>query len=409
MLAYKKEYECKCRPRTNLIIHESCKTRHLISVIPYYSDIFERVILTVKNILAFYLLVAFNTWCQAQPENQVPVLKNLQPEWMVYQDGKYEAYHNQSVNSIYFWIQPTKHRQSVLHIHSRHFFSLYVNHQLVLQRKGDVQVSIDSLIHAFQTPLLCSVNSDAGLHHLQTLITDHLPERDLGLWKRKDSYFLDFTIMATIILVACFAIFWRTNPALTLDYLSVNKLFSFQDKDESKFTLRIASSVNLLIYLFGSFFLALTLLIAFRLAGNQFWLSQRFQLHSTAQAFGQWLWLSSIIFLLFILKLLWLALLTSLFGFRDTVNFQFFNFIRMMLLAVSTIAFLCVTFYIFQVQQSSYFEMLIYILSGIFVAGTLITYFKLLSRMPFHFFHLFSYLCASEIIPLLVLMKVFFY
>ncbi|NOS92633.1 MAG: DUF4271 domain-containing protein [Cyclobacteriaceae bacterium] len=381
----------------------------MISVIPYYSDIFERVILIVKKILAFYLIVSLNNWCQAQSENQVPVLRDLQPQWMVYQDDKYQPYHNQLVNSIYFWIQPTNHQQSVLQIRSRHLFSLYINHQLVLQKKGDVQIPVDSLIRVFKTPLLASVYSEAGLHHLQTFITNQLPERDLELLKRKDSYFLDFCIIATIILVACFAIFLRTNPALTLDYLSVNKLFSFQDKDESKFTLRIASSVNLLIYLFGSFFLALTLLIAFRLAGNQFWLSQRFQVHSTSQALGQWFWLSSIIFLLFILKLLWLAILTTLFGFRDTVNFQFFNFIRMVLLAVSAIAFLCITFYMFKVQQSNYFEMLIYMLSGIFVAGTLITYFKLLSRMPFHFFHLFSYLCASEIIPLLVLMKVFFY
>jgi hypothetical protein len=33
----------------------------------------------------------------------------------------------------------------------------------------------------------------------------------------------------------------------------------------------------------------------------------------------------------------------------------------------------------------------------------------LMARMPYHFFHLFSYLCASEIMPLVVLIKVFFY
>jgi len=380
----------------------------MISVIPYYSDIFERVILTVNKILAFFLVMSSVNWCQAQPENQVPVLRDMQPQWMIYQNGSYQPYHHQSSKAVYFWIN-TSHNKDTLHIRSRHLFSFYVNNQLVVQKKGDVTVSVDSLTRNFATPLLCGIYSEAGVHHVQTLITDQLAERDLELLKRSDSYFWDFTIIATLMLIACFAIFWHTNPALTLDYLNVNKLFSFQDKDESKFTLRIASSVNLLIYLFGSFFLALTLLIAFRLAGNQFWLSQLFQVNSTAQAFGQWLWLSSVIFLLFILKLIWLAILTSLFGFRETVSFQFFNFIRMVLLAVSTIAFLCITFYVFKVQQSNYFEMLIYILTGIFVAGTLITYFKLLSRMPFHFFHLFSYLCASEIIPLLVLMKVFFY
>lgn len=389
--------------------NETRKTRQIISVIPYYSDIFDRAIHIVKKILAFYVFMATITWCQAQSETQVPVLNNLQPQWLIYQNETYQPYHSQSSNTIYFWVKPRNHQKEVLHIHSRHVFSFYVNHQLVLQKKGDVVISVDSLMRNFSSPLFCGIYSAAGVHHLQTFVSDYKPERDLGLLKRKDSHFLDFSIIATIILIACFAIFIRTNPALTLDYFNVNKLFSFQDKDESKFTLRIASSVNLLIYLFGSFFLALVLLIAFRLAGNQFWLSQQFQVHSTKQAFGLWLWLSFIIFLIFILKLIWLTLLTSLFGFRDTVSFQFFNFVRMLLLAVSAIAFLCIIFFVFKVQQSNYFEMLIIIMSGIFAAGTIITYFKLLSRMPFHFFHLFSYLCASEIIPLLVLMKVFFY
>ncbi|MCE2995675.1 MAG: DUF4271 domain-containing protein [Cyclobacteriaceae bacterium] len=359
-----------------------------------------------KITLIYFLLLSVIGY--SQPENQVSVMKDLRPHWLIHQNNEYRSYNHQPTQTIYFWLN-THQRNRLLQIDSRHRFSLYVNNQLVVQKKGDVRISVDSLRSKFTPPLFCAVFSDAGVHHLQTHVSDRVSERDLELLKRSDSYFLDFTIIATLMLIACFAIFWRTNPALTLDYLNVNKLFSFQDKDESKFTLRIASSVNLLIYLFGSFFLALVLLVAFRLAGNQFWLSQRFQVHATSQAFAQWLWLSSIIFLLFLLKLIWLAMLTALFGFRDTVSFQFFNFIRMVLLAVLAIAFLCVIFYAFKVQQSSYFETLIYILSGIFVAGTLIIYFKLLSRMPFHFFHLFSYLCASEIIPLLVLMKVFFY
>ncbi len=379
----------------------------MISVMPYYSDIFGRAIHTVKKITLLYFLL-LSIISHAQPENQVQVMKDLRPIWLIHQDNKFQSYNNKPAKAIYFWLN-TQQRHALLKIDSRHNFSLYVNNQLVAQKKGDVTISVDSLLSAFTPPLFCAVYSDAGVHHLQTFMSDRVPERDLELLKRSNSYFLDFTIIATLMLIACFAIFWRTNPALTLDYLNVNKLFSFQDKDESKFTLRIASSVNLLIYLFGSFFLALILLVAFRLAGNQFWLSQRFQMGSTSQALVQWLWLSSIIFLLFLLKLVWLTILTALFGFRDTVSFQFFNFIRMVLLAVTAIAFLCVIFYAFKVQESSYFETLIYILSGIFVAGTLIIYFKLLSRMPFHFFHLFSYLCASEIIPLLVLMKVLFY
>jgi hypothetical protein len=40
------------------------------------------------------------------------------------------------------------------------------------------------------------------------------------------------------------------------------------------------------------------------------------------------------------------------------------------------------------------------------VIGVGILYFKLQARTTFHSFHLFSYLCATEIFPLVILVKV---
>jgi len=79
------------------------------------------------------------------------------------------------------------------------------------------------------------------------------------------------------------------------------------------------------------------------------------------------------------------------------------------LTAVTLLAAISLIYFIFEVRGQNYFFHLLTILSIVFTVGAVATYFKLIARMPFHFFHLFSYLCASEIIPLMVLIKVFFY
>ncbi len=333
--------------------------------------------------------------------------KELKSAWLVYSENKYVPYSNQSTDAIFFWINTKLNKHQQLLIDSRHDYSLFINAKLVVQKRGRLSLSIDSLSKQYPFQFFVSIYSATGVHHLTTEIT--IVPIEFDPIDRKGSFFLDFSLLATLALIGGFAVFIQTNPALTFDYLNVRKWFSFQEKDESKFTLRIASSVNLLFYLFGSFFMSLMLLVAFHFADDHFWLAQVFAIKSTPQAFWQWFLLSAIIAGCFVIKLVWLAVLAALFGFRDTVNFQFFNFMRSVLIAITTIAFLCLIYYMVGIQNSHYFEYLIFILIAIFIVGIVLIYFKLLSRMPFHFFHLFSYLCASEIIPIVVLIRFFFY
>jgi hypothetical protein len=334
---------------------------------------------------------------------------DLKEHWLVYQAGQWAAFNNQSSTSIFFWVDGRKEKSNFLSIEGKRSYSIFINSKLISQNAGKVKLSIDSLSKIYSPQLFVGLFAPHGVHQIHTSIEKIRLNSTLESPLRKGNYFLDFTILATLILIVCFVLFLRTNPALTFDYLDVMKLFSFQDRDESTLTLRIASSVNLLIYLFGSFFLALILLISLHLMGGQVSLAKVFPIHSTAQAFWQWLILSLIIFGLLLVKLLWLVMLSALFGFRDTVSLQFFNFVRVILISVCLLAALSTLYFTIGVQHENYFFHLLTILSIVFALGTAIMYFKLLAKMPFHFFHLFSYLCASEVIPLMILVKVFFY
>ncbi len=359
----------------------------------------------MKTILINFLLLSIVILAAAQPGADILDLKS---RWQININDQFVSYQNESTKAIYFWITPKTDKRHFLVVDGRKRYSVFVNNKLIVQKAGKTRLSVDSLTDLYPNKLFVGVYSENGVHHIITKLQSDL-KIDKPLTLRKGNYFLDFSVLATLMLIICAVLFWRTNPALTIDYLNVNKLFSLQDKDDSTLTLRIASSVNLLIYLFGSFFTGLMLIIAFHFIGDQFWLSQQFSITSTAQAFWHWVVLSLIIYAGLMFKLIWLVLLTSLFAFRDTASFQFFNFMRTILLSVITLAIICVLYFVFGVRDENYFYFLISILSTIFIAGTTVVYFKLMSRMPFHFFHLFSYLCVSEIIPLMVLIKVFFY
>jgi Domain of unknown function (DUF4271) len=352
-----------------------------------------------------FLLFLFPWLSQAQEPNQ-----NLKSQWLYNRSGELVPYNNQRTASVFFWMDAEKNKNNFFIVEGKHPFSVFINSKLILQKRGTAKLSIDSLSKIYSHQLFVGLYSRHGVATLKAHIEDGLAIRAKELLPvRKGNYFLDFTILAALLLSTCVVLLLRTNPTLTFDYLDVRKLFSFQDRDESTLNLRIASSVNLLIYLFGSFFLGLMLLISLHFMGEQVSWSKIFIIRSSLQGLWQWVVLSIIIFGLLMAKLMWLGILSALFGFRDTVSLQFFNFVRIILISVCLLATICIAYFVLGVRQESYFYHLLTILSIVFALGTAIMYFKLLVRMPFHFFHLFSYLCASEIIPLIILIKVFYY
>jgi hypothetical protein len=258
--------------------------------------------------------------------------------------------------------------------------------------------------------IFLGVFSVSGVNNISTSIEQRNTAGDtLDIFPRKGNYFLDFALIASLLLLVAFTLFLRTNPVLTQDYFNLSKLITSLDRTESGFGLRIASSVNILYYFFGSCFLALILLVAFHLMGPVTLLSKMFQVKATTQGFLQWLLLSFGIAGLLVGKLLWIAIFATLFGFKDTVRFQFFNFVRVIFISVAILVVIGLVFVLFNVRTDLFYYYQLYLLVGLFILGTGVVYIKLMARLPYHFFHLFSYLCASEIIPLLILTKLILY
>ncbi|MFM7858921.1 MAG: DUF4271 domain-containing protein [Flammeovirgaceae bacterium] len=343
----------------------------------------------------------------AQPTLQVV---DLQSKWLVQTPQGFVPFNSQSTSSIYFWLLPPLQNGSKLMIEGRHGYSVWINSKLIWKGQGLIRFSIDSLSRLYPEKMFLSVNSVAGFNNIITKVeTTSLMDEMVDLIQRKQNHFPDFAVIASLILMISFTLLLRTNPTLTRDYFNLFKLITSIDRAESGFGLRIASSVNILYYIFGSCFLALMLLVAFHLMGSVTLLSKIFQIQDTGQGFLNWFFLSFGIFGLLLLKLVCIAVFAALFGFKDTVRFQFFNFVRIIFISMTILVIINIVFVVFHVQTELFYYYQLYLLVGLFGLGTVVVYIKLLARLPYHFFHLFSYLCISEIIPLLVLTKLILY
>jgi len=125
---------------------------------------------------------------------------------------------------------------------------------------------------------------------------------------------------------------------------------------------------------------------------------------TTGRYLWQWLFLALEILGALMAKLAFIASIALLFGWRDITGVQFFNFIRVLILSLALIAIVSLFCFSFGIYVN-YFSLL---KAGciLLLMGTGLLYFKLQARATFHSFHLFSYLCATEIFPLMILVKV---
>jgi hypothetical protein len=350
--------------------------------------------------------------CQVSWASVPAIVKDLRPQWLAYVHDRYESVATlpADLHTIYFPLSASQFKGQYLSVRSSERCNLFVNGRLLASGK-DHWLSLDSLTVLYAEELFIGVHSPAPIGDLATAIASPFPVPAYGLGlisHRPPTFFRDYSIIATAALLLFFLILFRTNPQLTFDYFSFAKIFSVQERNENLLASRITSSENLLFYLFCAMLAGFLLSAVLYFAGSYFHVEEYYGIGSLGSAFNAWLKLSLFVLALLAAKLIIVLAFSSLFSFRETVSFQFFNFLRFVLFTAVVMALLSLLFFIFKGAEPLFFRRLIILSLFLLSIGSVMVLIKLLARAPFSFFHLFSYLCASEIIPLVIIIKIFF-
>jgi Domain of unknown function (DUF4271) len=363
-----------------------------------YYDIFARN-MRAGILLVLFFLNAGSGWSQS-----TEIIKDLRNSWKVSDGDRLEDYQGQNVHTIHLLITD-QFNGGVISIKAPGEFTLFINGQLQLRTKSEIRLKVDSLraVRA-GTPLLSIFQNS----NVKTVQTDFIVKASLEneRFTREPTDFNDFVILSALLLFGFFVILFRSNTRLTTDYLNLAKVFSIQEREEAIVTGRIGSSVNILFFVFISLLLGLLLMILFHLGPPVLNFSSKVSIQSTAGAFMGWLLFSIIIFSVLITKLLLIWFMSALFGFKGVVRFQFFNFIRSLYVVSVLMGTALLGYFMLEIEKTDFFYFLLASAGGFMILSAFFLYFKLLTRTSSSIFHLFSYLCGSEIIPLMILIKV---
>ena len=363
--------------------------------------------MTIRTIIFFGCLTLLASYAAAQHV----VKKDLVPDWQVFTDNHYESFSdNRQHKTIYFLVNADKFSHDKLCIHAAEPFSLFVNGKLAAEQNG--KFSIDSLAKKYSSAhLMIAVHQDKIIPSaLQTTIEARAPSNSTSFLSadRPVTFFRDFVVVALIILLLLLIIVMRLNPKLASDYFSIMKIFSLREGDDSQVRTRISTSTNVLFYGFCSLIVGFYLLTIFHFLTPIYAAANYFKTTSFLSAIAVWVELSFLVLGIFVVKMILIYTVSNMFGARDVAGIHFFNWIRMLLIVFGILSVIVFTYFVLRGHSVGVNMMLLKLVAWCLVVWTVLIFLKLNGRSSYSLFHLFSYICATEIIPLVIIITVLY-
>lgn len=347
-------------------------------------------------------------------EKKFTVLKDFRSEWLKYEEGAYQPAGASitGLSTLYFELAPDTYPGTFLRLKSDRPYFLFINGKIRGEYRGETRLDVDSLasaIYARQYWVAIHQDNINGRDlHAEIISTQAAAPSESENTMRPYSHFRDFVVVAGLFILLLFLFELRMNPKLAADYFSISRLIASREADDSQASARLTSGANVQFYVFCSLMMSFYLLIILYNLPPEYALPVRFHATGFWMISWQWLKLASVIFLFFMSKLLIVFCMTRLFGMWGMARFHFFNWMRLLLVVFSLAAALLFMYFISRGESPRVFVFFLFVIVAALMAWIVMAFFKLGGRSGHSMFHLFSYLCATEIIPLFITVKVLF-
>jgi hypothetical protein len=365
-----------------------------------------------RALLLFFTLAIISP-CLSQ--QKAAVKKDLSAQWLIYGDHGYEPLtesNNHNIKSIHFSLEASQYPTDRLHLWSAKPYSVFVNGMMIKATIGLCQLSIDSLSASqYSNTLNISIYqkrinlADLSAKIISTKQGDRQADGNL----KPRSYFRDFVVTAGLIIIIFFVAMIRVHPKLAADYFSVKKILSLREGEDNQSQARFVISANVLFYVLCSLLLSLFFIIVFHHLPDNFVVQLAFKADNYWLALWQWIKLSCILVTVLFVKIILIFSLSGLFGIRGIAGIHFFNWIRLLLVITGALSVVIFIYFISRGNNSEIYLIMQSVIVFALVVWIVIVFLKLNNRTEHTMFHLFSYICATEVIPLLLTIKVLFH
>src|SRR5690606_28145111 len=197
-------------------------------------------------------------------------------------------------------------------------------------------------------------------------------------------------------------------PKTFSEYYNLGHVLSLRWREDNIFGSRAISSTNLLFLFVYSLAMSFVILTLWYETGGAPQEMGFIAYSKFSSSFLSWLLLAVFVFVLMIFKYFLIWITSSLLGFKELISFHFLDFMRisqlliLLLLAITTISI--ISFRDLITPDGIIFPYIILLCISI---TFILLFIKLLSSSSHRNVHLFSYLCTTEILPMIIGIKFF--
>jgi hypothetical protein len=223
------------------------------------------------------------------------------------------------------------------------------------------------------------------------------------------SAFRDFAIIGIMVLLVMIITIIKLNPKLASDYFSISKIFSMREAEDGPSKSRITNSINILFYAYSSLMLGYFLMIVYHFLPHEYPTALYFQPTTFGDAILEWGELSLIVLALFFAKIVMVYGLSYIFGMKEVGSVHFFNWVRLLVGVFGVLTVIVFFYFIMRGARAGFYDFLLHAIAWVFVGWMVLIILKLQRQLQHSMFHLFSYICATELIPFLITVKVLYY
>jgi len=218
---------------------------------------------------------------------------------------------------------------------------------------------------------------------------------------KKDHFVLLFAMLFFI-----GAGFFRLQfPRIFRSFVDLNRVLSFRVRDEMVSGFRLLSTPSVTIHLLVS------MLAGFFLCVGKLYLEKD-------QAGGltlghyilEWADFSVLILAFLLVKRLLIQIFGAIFQMRGAIYLQVFEYLRSVFILLGVALFVYITFfYLFGGASQWLINNMAFFAFSFLLLAILLMFYKLAFETRYQKLHLFSYLCATEILPAILLLKLMFF
>ncbi len=272
-----------------------------------------------------------------------------------------------------------------------------------------LKLNIDSLKRLYGPKLQLELYNRKGFYQPIVRVVD--PQRAVSktkdvLYLNPSKNFSNFFWTAFIVFFLVVAVFKLKNSTILMNYLKFVNSFSLRNKQEYLLNIRVVNKINVYFIVLLSMLVSIVLTSIFY---NSDVVEDLFLKNlSFVELLLFWLTGVGLVVFLFFSKILWVNIISSLMRIEKFRPIHYFNYIRWSFMTYLACMFIwLILVHALGETVATAASFLIPIILILFGLRCLFLCFKILNFGRYRKLYLFSYLCATEIVPYIIIVRFF--